>query len=187
MNTVLTYLPLVLSSVAILVSIASIRAHNKGVVFEKRLEIYCETEKLYQKSVRIIELCPCKMDGAQNSLIGQILFDFNSPEQQLLERSATIKDKSLKSPKFAELADKYAEVYFQKYLHGSKIDNAGIFFSKEIADCIKRLYDHIDEMRLGILVYEQKEIAEWIEELNRMIMDIDEREILKKMKKKLPI
>lgn len=179
---------MLLSVVAILVSIKAISAQNKGTVFEKRLEIYCIIDKLYKNSTRIIQICSGKNLIQQRNLIATIMFDINSEESNLVHQFGKLGDDEKSLPEASKnlIAD-YIQIYLEKYINGPISSQSEIFYDSQISNCIKELVSHYDNMRLGILAYTQPEIDEWIEKLNAIAMDFEQKEILKKMKKELPI
>lgn len=182
------FFSMLLSVVAILVSIKAISAQNKGTVFEKRLEIYCIIDKLYKNSTRIIQICSGKNLIQQRNLIATIMFDINSEESNLVHQFGKLGDdeKSLPEESKNLIAD-YIQIYLEKYINDPISSQSEIFYDSQISNCIKELVSHYDNMRLGILAYTQPEIDEWIEKLNAIAMDFEQKEILKKMKKQLPL
>ena len=183
------FFSMLLSVVAIGVSIKAIFAQNRGAVFEKRLEIYCTVDNLYKNSRRIIETCFGKDLIKQRNLLATIMFDYNSREKFLVREFGKLKgeeDESFDDAKSSILMD-YMDLYLEKYVNDTISSQAEIFYNSQISNSVKELVSHYDNMRLGILAYTQPEIEEWIEKLNAIVMDFEQKDILKKMKKELPI
>ena len=116
------------------------------------------------------------------------MFDINSEESNLVHQFGKLGDdeKSLPEESKNLIAD-YIQIYLEKYINDPISSQSEIFYDSQISNCIKELVSHYDNMRLGILAYTQPEIDEWIEKLNAIAMDFEQKEILKKMKKQLPL
>lgn len=174
-------LSIILSLIAIFVSIYAISSQNKGVVFEHRLSIYCKVSDMYERCSRIIKLCTGKDIKLQKEIISAILFKFDSEEYKIATK--VINDSSRES---TNIMDRYAELYISKedifFHHESKI-----FYEKLIYDNIQLLANKYDTMILSYLLYDKNEMNEFIENLNVIIKKYDEEKILEKMKNKLPI
>jgi hypothetical protein len=186
------FFSLVLSMVAIAVSVYAINTQNKGVVFEKRLSIYCTVDKIYQQSCRIVEICSGKTLAQQRKLIAAIIFDIDSKEKEIIRKvsaleAACTEEKANHSHEIEALVDEYTELYIKKYLYNATVDEAKIFYNSEISDCIKKLFDLYDDLRLGILSCSQEDVNRIIKSLEDTTKSFDQNHILTRMKQKLPI
>lgn len=68
------FFSLILSIIAIVISIIAINAQNKGVVFEKRLRLYTDTYRIYKKCNIIVQVCPGKEKYAQKNTLRKMRY-----------------------------------------------------------------------------------------------------------------
>jgi len=185
------FFSLLLSAIAIIISIHAIHAQNKGAVFKERLEIYTYVLDMYERSCRIVAKCRGISIHRRKAIIAIIIFDIGSREQDIVEEY--YKEKAL-APKSnnhkiqkTHLLMEYLDIYLKKYNNDSMITKASIFYKSAITDSIKKMYNIYDTLRLNLLIYEENEIDALIQELDDILVEIHRKHILKKMRRHLPI
>lgn len=186
------FFSLLLSAIAILISIFAIHAQNKGTVFKERLSVYCDALNIFRKSSRIVEICKGKSVEKQKKLIAIIMFEIGSDEQKIIEESCEDQDPAIENSEdsvsnFARLTSQYVDIYIEKYLKDPFVLEVEVFYRPVVFKYIQRLYNLYDNMRLGIIAYDQEEIDKWISELDNLLAEIRRNRILEKMRRKLPV
>lgn len=178
------FFSLILSIIAIVISIIAIKAQNKGVVFEKRLRLYTDTYRIYKKCNIIVQVCPGKEKYAQKNEISSVLFRINSREAEILSE---LKNEAENRP--SQLLDEYISIYIESYMKENerRIDDAYIFYQYDIAHYLDQLFSYYDYLLAAVPTLEKREIDKWIEEVKKILDVIDRGSILKKMRRKMPI
>lgn len=184
------FFSLLLSVIAVITSIFAISAQNKSTVFKERLSIYSTTLDMYRKGCRIVEICKGKRVETQKKMIALVMFDLGSDEQKIIEKccqGSFHENDEKAADRFKTLMDRYTKIYFEKYMNDSFVAEAEIFYEPVVYNYISKLYGFYDDMRLCILACEQEEINTWIDDFDCLLKQIQQKHILEKMKRKLPL
>ncbi len=175
---------LIISGVAILISIYAITAQNRGVVFEHRLSIYIEVQTIYDNCRRIVERCP-KIDfQKQKGIIAMVLFGFNTAEADLVKKY--LDQSSSKNEGMAAFLE-YLDINLSKHLDTALLQDCKIFFNQKVYENVEELYSTYDGFRLTFLASTEEEITRSYQKMKLVLDDFQKQKVLKKMKRKLPI
>lgn len=166
----------------VVISIYAITAQNRGVVFEHRLSIYVETQTIYSQYKKIMGKASQVEFQRQKSLIATILFGFNTDEGELIEKYL-----NLSSNESTDALVEYMDTYISKYLSNSLVENCKIFYNEDISTQVGKLYSSYDIFRMTFLVYTEEEMMQAYQEIKAVLNEFQQKNILKKMKRKLPI
>ena len=175
-------LSLLVSVIAVFISIYAITAQNRGVVFEHRLSIYVETQTIYSQYKKIMGKASQVEFQRQKSLIATILFGFNTDEGELIEKYL-----NLSSNESTDALVEYMDTYISKYLSNSLVENCKIFYNEDMSTQVGKLYSSYDIFRMTFLVYTEEEMMQAYQEIKAVLNEFQQKNILKKMKRKLPI
>lgn len=180
------FFSLILSIIAIVISIIAINAQNKGVVFEKRLELYVNADRIFKSCELIVKRCTGRQARNQKNLISLILFRPNSQEAECLRE---LRNTNEQNDRYAQLLDEYVSIYIEKHMQEKEkiVEELAIFYPQKIAAYIQKLIFYYDELLVSFPILERAEIDEWIENVKKVLDLIEEKKILAKMKWKLPI
>ena len=145
-------LSVLLSALAVVISLLAIAAQNKGVLFEKRAEVYYAVGAIDKKLRRILDKGLQKSAAASRFICAVILFSAGSEEYAVFEAlrpleqawekayiAAKEEDKAALEKQFLEdarvkaLLDRYAEIYQKKYLENALADEAELLYGNAIA------------------------------------------------------
>ena len=93
------------------------------------------------------------------------------------------------SDRYNQLIDKYLSMYIDIYLKENEKINEElfIFYPPKIATYMQELLSHYDELLMSFPILETEEIEEWINGVKKVLDVIEEKNILKKMKRKMSI
>ena len=109
------FFSLIMSTIAVCISIDAISAQNKAAVFDKRLEIYLRVENVYNKSKQVLKLFDIHNRIGKSSLAeamldrGSRLYDL---AEKVLKRESQLKESGeplLEDIEFCELTVDYYE------------------------------------------------------------------------------
>lgn len=81
----------------------------------------------------------------------------------------------------------YMDTYISKYLSNSLVENCKIFYNEDISTQVGKLYSSYDIFRMTFLVYTEEEMMQAYQEIKAVLNEFQQKNILKKMKRKLPI
>lgn len=187
---------LLLSTVAIIISIVAIRSQTKAALIDKRLSLYSEIEAVLLCVRRIIELYrPSSPLMAKKAIIKTLLFQFGSTEFHIVDQVISIECKQNRSKKVSkklkkqqkELLNEYVRIYAQKkdYYFISKVKL--MFSRKKAAECFSILYSRYDDIKLSLLLINEKELDRKINELKVALDTCEKHNILNKFLKDLPL
>lgn len=179
------FFSLILSLIAIVISIIAINAQNKGVVFEKRLRLYADACRICKKCSIIVQVCSGKEEYAQKNEISFILFRINSREAEILR---TLKNEEEES-RHSQLLDEYTAIYIELYMkeNEQRIDDLYIFYQSDIVYYMDQLFSYYDYLLVSVPVLDKQEIDKWIEQVKKILDEIEKGDLLKKMRRKMPI
>lgn len=198
-DNVINILGIVIASISLFVAIRAIKQQNRGIVFNNRLEVYMEIERISLKCARIVEVCKTVQPVyRQKNIITACMFNMKDEAfevaRKAIELEANVSDKCSgqtedikENVKWAELLECYAKIYINQYLDSDIESKLRLFYSKEIADSAIELYRRYDEMRLGLLVIDEEELSKQMAKIEDSMNIFEEKSILKKMKKELPV
>lgn len=180
------FFSLILSIIAIVISIIAINAQNKGVVFEKRLKLYVNANRISKSCASIAKCCKGRPATGQINLISLILFKPNSREAECLRELGSTTEQS---EQYHQLLDTYTSICIDVYLkENEKInEELSVFYPPRIARYIQDLLFYYDELLMSFPILETAEIEEWINNVQKILDVIEEKNILKKMKRKMSI
>lgn len=186
------FFSLLLSVVAIIVSIVAIKAQNKGAVFEKRVSIYCEVSRIYSIVKGIVEKNSNGMAKRYKSIVVSLLFDYRSEEDVIFEQIGKLELENADSQpenqkKINELIEKYADLYVRKYMHSDIVEKTAIFYNTGITKNVKELFDAYDSLLLGLIIMNREDFDGWAKKASEIIDSFDRAGTLRKMKKQLPL
>ena len=177
-------LSLIVSVIAVLISIYAITSQNKGVVFEHRLLIYIEVQTIYDNCRKIVEKCPQIDFQRQKGLIAMILFGFNTAEADLIKKYL---DQSLSKNDGRAALLEYLDINLSKHLDTALLQDCKIFFNEKVYENVEKLYSMYKGFRLTFLASTEEEMTQSYQEMKLVLDDFQEKKVLKKMKRKLPI
>ena len=196
------FFSLILSAIAIIISIIAIRAQNMGVLFEKRAAVYYKTYAIHSKLTRILELYPAEKipNAFSRYVIAIVIFDIGSEESHIFERlkpiekewksdqnnQSTNQQNWFDSEEAKSLVDRFAEIYVEKYTATQLVDDAALFYNEEIAQSVKGIFAAYDLGILSLLFLTPPEIREWLKKVEDAMQLFNKKRTLKKMRRKLP-
>ena len=196
------FFSLILSVIAIIISIIAIRAQNKGVLFDKRATVYYKTYEIHSRLARILELFPAEKTPNIFSryVIAMIIFDIGSEESRIFKTLKPIEkewqsDRNnqnmnqknwFDSEKAKPLVDRFAEIYAEKYTTTQLVDDAALFYNEKIAQSVKEIFTVYDSGVLALLCLTPSEIQKWLQEVEDALQLFNKKHTLKKMRRKLP-
>ena len=93
------------------------------------------------------------------------------------------------SEQYHQLLDTYTSIYIDVYLkENEKInEELSVFYPPRIARYIQDLLFYYDELLISFPILETAEIEKWINNVQKILDVIEEKNILKKMKRKMSI
>ena len=189
-------LSLIVSIVAIFISVKAIKAQNKAALFEKRLSLYCEIESTYSICKKILKHCNKPYDLGTKRKIMMAIFRMDSREYNIVNKALTIESKKQKVSKIKaeglekerrKLIDQYINLYIST-LDSSFEDKTKLLFSdkKAVEDAIK-LYYLFDSIKLAIINIDVKTIEHWMQSIKDITKKIEKDKVLKRLAKDLPL
>ena len=188
-------LSLLLSCIAVVISVSAIRSQTKSAVFEKRLDVYCRIEDIYCKLARITEVCNKPGKIKRKHIINLILFKLNSPETEIVREILDAAEKENLDPallfeknvEIKELADRYSEFCAEEMDFTFENRIALLFKNKEAVNEAVKIFNDYESLKLGFLFYEEDELLKFLEKIQRDIDSFCCKDTLKKLKRDLPI
>ena len=202
-------LSLIVSIVAIVISVKASKAQNKAALFEKRLSLYCEIESTYSICKKILKHCNKPYDLGTKRKIMMAIFRMDSREYNIVNKALTIESKKQKVSKIKaegsemqkvwkgkleglekerrKLIDQYINLYIST-LDSSFEDKTKLLFSdkKAVEDAIK-LYYLFDSIKLAIINIDVKTIEHWMQSIKDITKNIEKDKVLKRLAKDLPL
>ena len=198
-------LSVLLSALAVVISLLAIGAQNKGVLFEKRAAVYYEVGAIYKKLCCILEKGLRTSAATSRFLCAVILFSPGSEEYSVFEALRPLEqdwEKAYAAAKEAEkaameiqfledvrvkaLMDRYAEIYQKKYLETRLTDEAELLYGKAIGAQVAALSRVSDELLLGLPVLTREDIQSWAEKTRPVLREFETKRVLGRMKRRLP-
>ena len=198
-------LSVLLSALAVVISLLAIGAQNKGVLFEKRAAVYYEVGTIYKKLRRILEKGLRTSAATSRFICAMILFSPGSEEYSIFEAlrpleqvwektyaAAKETDKAALEMQFLEdarvkaLMDRYAEIYQKKYLETRLTDEAELLYGNAIGAQVAALSGAYDELLLGLPVLTREDIQNWAEKTRPVLREFEAKRVLGRMKRRLP-
>lgn len=186
------FFSLLLSIIAIGISVLAISAQNKGVLFEKRVSIYYETYKMYKGIKRVIDEVNSSKSAANIIyLAAATIFEPESEESAIFQQlkkydSDETKDDNTKN-KIDEMISKYFDIYSKKYLISHLTEEAELLYGKDISYLIDNLYEAYDSLRMALIISTPDDISYWAKSAKKVVDDVDQKKLFSRMKKMLPL
>ena len=200
-NTNYGVFSLLVSIVAIVISLKAIKSGNKSAMLEKRLSLYCQIESIYYQCKKITERCkkitercaiPCSISTKRT--IMAIIFDLNSKEYDVLEKAINIesqrlseKDAEKLTKQQCELCDEYAELYLKTMNPCFEARVKLLFSNKKAVENALELYRLFDNLKLSLIAYQIDELEKTIQEMETAVKKFEDKRVLKYLKRDLPL
>ena len=183
---------LLVSVVAIVVSVYAVRAQNRGVVAQERLSLYREVYDTYKRCTLVAEHCEEKaMSTVGKFIAASNLFEYGSAGAEFVRtyKICSLKQDSTEAEQaeHREATKEYGK-FLQKVTSRHREVEIELFFDRECALLTEQLYNSCFKFMRGITFWEEDEkFAEWKADADKILREFDEKKVLEKMKRKLPL
>ena len=183
------FFSLILSMIAIGISIYAIGAQNRSTVYKERLDAYCEIENICLKMERILD-ARRKSVNQDESNITFLLLD-NRKQIMLVEKTKDLITCSQiggrNSAEHQQLIRKYWDIYSGIYSFDELKKRTRLFYADCDAECLLELIRQYDNLIFDYILFDYSHTSQQLEKLENLINNIQKKNILKRMKRKLPI
>lgn len=177
---------LIFTFIAIIISIFSLKESKKGAVLEHCLTIFGKTNEIYQQCSKLLEIKNVNNIIGIKEKMAYTILPFYSEQQKIAIR--IIKRMAEDSSYIAddELGTQYANLYVASRDYNF-LEKCEIFCSGDIFESVQKLYNWYDTFQLDFILLTKDEIIQEIGELKDIIKEFENKNILKKLKKKIVI
>lgn len=194
---ILDVIGVIIALLSFFVAVRAMKLQHKSIVYNNRLEIYTEVERLYKKCICIVQKSKTiKNVYSRKIFIASCMYGMGDEEYRVVT-DAVEKEKKSKNKKskvkallqedWVRLLGTYSDLYIKKYLDNDIESKMNLFFSEKLAKSVMKVYNCYDELRLGIILFEEEELDERMDQLQESIEEFEKCKVLKKMKRKLPV
>ena len=189
-------LSMVLSVIAIIVSVKAISAQNKATLFEKRLEIYCNIEAVYSSGRKILHWCESRDTKHRKRIIMSVMFNYGEKEFDLIKAALDLEESMLpgvqeenkeKETQIMDLAEQYIDICLMKSDGAVEQQLKLLFYNQRATEIASKLYSAYEGIRFGFILAEDDNIEKSLKELREIIDQFENEKVLKYLKNDLPL
>lgn len=177
---------LIFTFIAIIISIFSLKESKKGAVLEHCLTIFGKTNEIYQQCSKLLEIKNINNIIGVKEKIAYTILPFYSEQQKIAIKIIKCMAEDSRYNADNELGNQYANLYASS-IDYNFLEKCEIIYSKDIFENVKKLYKWYDAFQLDFIFLTKDEILERIGELKDIIQNFENKDILKKLKKKIVI
>lgn len=189
-------LSMVLSVIAIIVSVKAISAQNKATLFEKRLEIYCNIEAVYSAVLKILQWCESRDTRHRKRIIMSVMFNYGEKEFDLIKAALDLeesmvpgaqKENEEKEKQIMYLAEQYIDICLMKSDNTIEQQLRLLFSNERATEIASKLYSTYEGIRFGFILAEEDNVEKSLKELRKIIDQFENEKVMKHLKKDLPL
>ena len=177
---------LIFTFIAIIISIFSLKESKKGAVLEHCLTIFGKTNEIYHQGSKLLEIKNINNIIGVKEKIAYTILPFYSEQQKIAIKIIKCMAEDRNYIADDELGNQYANLYVASRDYNF-LEKYEIFCSGDIFESVQKLYNWYDAFQLDFIFLTQDEILERIGKLKDIIQDFENKDILKKLKKKIVI
>lgn len=198
-------LSVLLSALAVVISLLAIGVQNKGVLFEKRAAVYYEVGAIYKKLYQELETDVLLGTATYRFFFAVNLFPSGSEEYGVFEElhqleqeweaecaaveeedRAALEEELFEDERAKALRGRYTDIYRKKHLENHLIDETELLYGKDIATQVLALYRAYDFLVMMLPILTHEELEDWVERTRPVLREFEAKRVLGRMKRRLP-